>query len=506
MKKIEVIFLSLLLLVALFLRVAYLDWGAYGKEIEINNEKYILKDLVPDEGDELSLANNIYEHKNPFLMQYFTTGPLYPYLILLSSGFYSLFFPITPGFVWLLIRLVNILISLASIFVLYKIGKFFNNRTAVISSLFLAFSPLAVREAKWISSYSLLLLLSCLIILYALKAYKTEQKKDLFLLGLFIGLAILTKYIAAVFLIIPLTVYPRKRNFKNLLYIALPIFISCIFLLFLAIYNLQSFEHFLDLQKEWGRHNLTNTPSYSFNLFPASLTTPIFILSLFGLLFWLKKKETQSLFLTILALYLALELSNLKAARFVLIFLPFFYLSAATMLDYFYKKRLKFLILLLFFLIILNALFYSLATIDLFDINKEPRIQTLKWVYTLPENTEVGLYSPYSEGKLEPLYKIKGYNLVNYSAKPRYIIVPSTTVSLWKNYFNLKSKGIEANWLPYKIPNEQEIALFDAIVNEKEYSVFKSFKNDVKFLFDYNNYDDPNDFINREVVVYERKD
>ncbi len=115
------------------------------------------------------------------------------------------------------------LINLLGIFFSYKITKeIFNKNVAILTSLFLATSPLVVIHSRLPFQTALILPASLLMVWFYFKAETTRRKLYLFILGLSLSL-ILQIYLGA-FILFPVVLFSiiiswKKYTFKNLLYI-----------------------------------------------------------------------------------------------------------------------------------------------------------------------------------------------------------------------------------------------------------------------------------------------
>ena len=163
------------------------------------------------------------------------------------------------------LRFMSILFGSLSMIIVYLIGKeLFSKRVALIASFILAFSPYHIRMtlAEMDTSMMFFVLLSMYFLIKALK----EQKNPFYYLSfLFLGIGIMIKQIALLFLpaFLLFVLYYKLKNkelnlkFKHLIYFALIIFITVIpiltfnYLLYKdkGLVDLQ-FSRFLGISKE----------------------------------------------------------------------------------------------------------------------------------------------------------------------------------------------------------------------------------------------------------------
>lgn len=111
-----------------------------------------------------------------------------------------------PSVFFLISRYLSATFGVATIYLLYRlVKKISNSHIALISSLFLALSPLYIRESHFGTIDTALTFMIVLSLFFILKIYNKARLKDYLLSGLLIGLSISTKYNAFI-LILPLLV------------------------------------------------------------------------------------------------------------------------------------------------------------------------------------------------------------------------------------------------------------------------------------------------------------
>jgi hypothetical protein len=147
---------------------------------------------------------------------------LYTYLLLtffgclyLFGGFFGVFanqydfavqFLIDPSLIYMFSRSINVALSLATIYILYKFLRHQTNiTTAKIGAAIMALSYYLIRFSSFATADILLIFFSTMAILYIYQLTDSKAGKDYFIAGLFCGLAIAAKYNAG-FLIFGLVI------------------------------------------------------------------------------------------------------------------------------------------------------------------------------------------------------------------------------------------------------------------------------------------------------------
>lgn len=194
-----------LLIVILGLALSVRLWGIdYGLPyFLVNDERPLvyaalkmgeLKTLIPSlHPEEFDIMNYRYN----FLMSYVYLIFLIPLVLLyyLFGSFASFseltnYFIFNPEPIWLLARVVNVLIGVATIFLVYLAGKKMVNRSVgLLSAAFLAFSFLHVQLSHFTRPWVPMTLLAALTMLLALRIWRQPKTKHYLLTGLVLGLA-----------------------------------------------------------------------------------------------------------------------------------------------------------------------------------------------------------------------------------------------------------------------------------------------------------------------------
>mgnify|MGYP001560226012 FL=1 len=275
-------------------------------------------------------------------------------------------------------RFLSILFGSLSILVIYLIGKeLFNKRVALFASFLLTFSAyhIIMTLAEMDIAMTFFFLLS---MYFLIKALKTNKNKLFLLSWIFLGIAILTKTIALMFIpayVIFLIYYNLKNKsevkvskklFKTIFIFAIVIFVMVIpiltfnYLLYKdkGIGDLQ-FSRFLGLGKDtYASIEATLKPFRVNDLFlsyngrrPGLLDGisfyyvfdfVLFILAIFGLIIIFNRNKTFSLLLLLIFLFPFIFLSGTSLLPYHFAFgIPIFALLAANTLDFIIEKTKK---------------------------------------------------------------------------------------------------------------------------------------------------------------------
>ena len=113
---------------------------------------------------------------------------------------------INPNSFLLISRLVSVVFGTWTVYFIYKVGKiFFNKRTGIVASIFLAFTYLHVRDSHFGTPDILMVFLAVVTIYFIGRIYKKPSLHNYIFTGLFFGLAVSSKY-NAFFLLAPVVI------------------------------------------------------------------------------------------------------------------------------------------------------------------------------------------------------------------------------------------------------------------------------------------------------------
>jgi len=126
-------------------------------------------------------------------------------LILMYSGFKYFLFGLNPADVprvefHVVGRIFASIASVISIYIIYLTGKkFFNYRVGFIAAAIVSVSPIHINNSALVTTDIWVAIFFSVIIFYSQKIIKYNNKKNYVLAGFFVGLAISSKYTAAIF-------------------------------------------------------------------------------------------------------------------------------------------------------------------------------------------------------------------------------------------------------------------------------------------------------------------
>lgn len=253
--------------------------------------------------------------------------------------------PIILGFIWKIKldsiffgRLATLIISLAIIYLTYLITKeFYDKKTALLSSMLITFSSIFFffNFRLYTEIPSLFFILLSLFFLL--------KQKYLFS-GLFVGLALLTRFPAGIFLICFLPLIINKKQLKNMFYYIIGFLIPLIpFLVFNQIMYSDFLFPFLSssqvISKVVGCNYLRYQPWYYYLIM--LLKDNIFnIFALVGIYLSIKKFSKQKLLLLLCFLLPLAYFSQLHCHdyRYIISFIPFISILSAAGISNLTKK------------------------------------------------------------------------------------------------------------------------------------------------------------------------
>lgn len=208
---------------------------------------------------------------------YFSAG----YIFRIFSGIPDFIFKflIDPGSIFLLGRLLSIFFGVALAIPVYLMGRnLFSENIGIIACILAMFMFNLVAHSQWVVSDILLTFWSTWAFYYILRCMLTESTKDFIFTGMFIGLAIATKY-QGLYLIIPFLTM-LIINIKTFILkkrIAQKIFLSLfIMAVFGSLGNLgfifnfrESIQRFIELRDE--KMGISSLQPFSHNFFSVAI-------------------------------------------------------------------------------------------------------------------------------------------------------------------------------------------------------------------------------------------
>lgn len=349
---------------------------------------------------------------------FFIIPPLTSYIVFVAYGVYylvlSLFFGLKsteqfaisflkdPAPFYLISRLiVGFVPSLISAWLTYKIAaKYFSKRAAIYSFLVMSISFLNVVNAHYAYTDNLLVLFILCAYLFILSILDKPALRNYILAGIFSGLAIATKYNAALIIapfILSHFMVSSKGIDKAKIY---NVFIALSFIvLTFAIcnpYSVLDWRFFLSSVTGKIRHGYIGWSHHiAYSLFEG-LGIYTTILGIVGLAILLKKNFKSGILLLSFPVlfYLHLVFASQPFSRYVLSLIPFLSIGLGFILyDYFYlnlkSKITKVIFVIASLLIIFPTVAKSIKADMLFSA-KDTRIDALLWIkQNLPVNSKI---------------------------------------------------------------------------------------------------------------------
>lgn len=338
----------------------------------------------------------------------------YPYLIIFLYGFYYLlgllmglwhstreFFiayltDATPFL--LLTRFSTVLISTATVGLLYWIGKkLYHKKIGLVAAFLLSLTFLSVQEAHYTKEDTLVGFLGLSAFYLAVRILKNGKTKDYVLGGMILGILFATKYHFFIFL--PLLIfahflrYSRSRSSLKVLFnrkfLIGAVLIPVVFFLlnpYIIINYRQAVANIV------GQFEVTTVPwvspqgqpiflYYLTHHLKHGMGTPLLLVAWAGIVCLLlksPKRENLLLVLTPLAFFITLMVfGSQNFARYAIPILPFLSLSAAVILNNFFKKQAPLIIISL--LIILPS-FLRILKFDYYLTQKDTRLEAKDWI------------------------------------------------------------------------------------------------------------------------------
>lgn len=279
-----------------------------------------------------------------------------------------LVWPIILGFFWKTglttsaARMLEILFGSFAIFLAYLIGKeIFDEKTALLSSLFLAISPTYF-------FYSGIMLTETISTFFSLAAIYLLIKNRHLDSGLLFGIAFMTRFlqifafigIILAFIYYKKNIKPFQQIFFGLAIIVLPYLILNQILYGNAFFPF--FQQFL-LTNNSGWHNHQPISYYFIELFKENF---LYLLLTVGIALTFKKPNSRLISFPFIILFLFFNLIKQKEIRFLIMLLPYMYLLMSYSIVNFMKfKKMKLIaIIFIFFMLVSSMVRISAALVS----------------------------------------------------------------------------------------------------------------------------------------------
>ncbi|MBI3035277.1 glycosyltransferase family 39 protein [Candidatus Woesearchaeota archaeon] len=244
--------------------------------------------------------------------------------------------PLVLGFFWksgiavLFGRILEIVFGGLCVLLTYLIGKkLFNHRTALLSSIFLAFSPTFF-------FFNGIMLTEVVSTFFSLLAIYLFIGKKHFASGMLFGIAFMTRYLQLfVFVAALLFNIKNMRNLKRII-LGFAAAIAPILILNQAMYGNAIFPFFqqLYLSQNSGWLNQQPLNFYLIELFRENFLYLLFILGLF-LAFKNKNANSRLIAFAFIFFFVFFSLIKQKEMRFLIVLLPYMYILLSTAISSF---------------------------------------------------------------------------------------------------------------------------------------------------------------------------
>ncbi|KKU10940.1 MAG: Glycosyl transferase family 39 [Candidatus Woesebacteria bacterium GW2011_GWB1_45_5] len=233
-------------------------------------------------------------------------------------------------------RSLTVLFGVGCVYLAYIIGKeLFNKRVGILSALFLALAPLAVRDSRYVTTDIPMLFFVFLSFYFLLLTARQKLYKWHFLAGFFLGLSATVKFFPIAFLAYPfalLFAFEKKKEFIFKIFLGL-------FAIFLGVFVGLPF---IFLEPGGFSHFLGDLGKYALPWYGSSVSS--YLVSLFAFLVSFGKTPLPSLSSLTLPAFQPFLLTFLIFNGFGI--LPFA-LSVGGMLTLLFKDFRKFILLLI---------------------------------------------------------------------------------------------------------------------------------------------------------------
>lgn len=352
---------------------------------------------------------------------YFHYPTFYMYIIFFFYGLYYLFgrvfnkYAILQDLIteavidrtnfYLIARYISALSGIGTIFIVYKLTQYlFDEESALISSFFISFAYLHVRDSHFgVTDIFMTFLVVCTIF-YIVKCYKNSSIRNYLFAGISGGLALSTKYsalpvIIPMFIVHYLNIIAEKKKIIKLLFDKRILsFIAVFIIMFLAgsPYILLDFfefkSDFLSELRHFNAGHLINLGvgwlyHLKFSLF-YGLGWSLFLSSLAGIVVLVKKDKKRGIILLTFPIfyYILMGRGYVVFVRYAIPLIPFLCITAALLVTYIGKKmsnkhgKYRYLLMWgLSFLIILPSI-NNIINFDKLLARKDNRLVLTEWI------------------------------------------------------------------------------------------------------------------------------
>ncbi len=463
MKKPNIYFL-LIILLGLALRLYGITWGL--------PNTYHAYSYHPDEARLLIYMANINPVKLDFNPDDFAYPTLHVFILgaaiklvsftglfnLVPDMFYYANHPDDFAMIFLVGRIITLLMSLGSIWLIYKIGeKLYNKKIGLIASFILTIIPIHVIDSHYMTLDIPMLFWMLATMISSVYILKNGKTKYYIISGICLGFATATKYPALVALLSIISAH-IMRNYKSkfdikfilslfdkkLLFAALATIVAFIIGVPYSIIEPQNFiNNFITTLKtssgginiplgfnlgiaNWG-HGIINYP-YIYQIFaalPFVLGIPLYLTGIYSIFYLLRKdklKKNMILFSTFIVYFIIIGKWTLVFQRYYLPLVALFSIFIGVAYERLNNKLVKYLGI----IVIIYTLLFTITFLYKFNDTID---DSYKWIYdSVEENSTIATtlwaplrYTPlldkdvYKQGKLDDsVIKQKRLNNLNF--------------------------------------------------------------------------------------------
>jgi hypothetical protein len=402
--------LSAIIISGFVLRIYQLNWGA---PFYFHPDERNLSGLLA-----LPFFNNLEEN-------FFNGTFSYGNLVLIYLGIIKEVFSHPLGFInndhfiqaTLLLRFNSVVFSTLLIFIGYLIGTYFSKKVGILTSLFIAFSPGLIQHAHFGTLDTFVTFWIFFSFYFLIYYYKNPQLR-FFLMGIFcISIAASAKLNSLAFLLIPLvffliSIIQDKKRWINKTFRVLLIYSIGLFSIWILspYYLTSNFWGMFAYERQvvtggidvFYTNSFYDTTPIIFqfkNIYPFLLNpliTILFIVSFFGLWFiQIKRRDTLIIIslISFILLFFFQAFLFTKWSRYLIQTLPFMYLVTSIFLIQLKHGKNKYLLNLIYkviiSLIIFSSIFYA-ATYTIIAFHTSSPIEASLWAKeNIPSNSAI---------------------------------------------------------------------------------------------------------------------
>lgn len=234
----------------------------------------------------------------------------------------------------LMVRFSSILLGFGStILLLYSAKALYSKRVAIVATIMFALSPYAIFFNKFAIVENTLLFFVSLVFFTFFKYYRNGDRKWLMLCGIFVGVALMTKYTALYVAIILVAFIAIKKKFKNFaLFMACICIIPVLFLLALLLSNTFTSFYVQTISMQLIRFGISlSTKMWEITQYSVWIS-PLALLAFFALPLGRKKEDLLLTFLCVVPLLIMLS-GKTFFSHYPLMLTPLICILAARGLD-----------------------------------------------------------------------------------------------------------------------------------------------------------------------------